>query len=86
MVDARPQTQTSFNTAQSPDLGTDISNLANGARQTASLFEEGGSAGLDIVNQFQQLFGRITLHQDNNSMLYEWLQIMWAVRAAAMVS
>ena len=76
MVDARPQTQTSFNMAQSPDLGTDISNLANGARQTASLFEEGGSAGLDIVNQFKQLFGRITLHQDNNSMLYEWLQIM----------
>ena len=78
MVDARPQTQTSFGAAQAPgpDLGTDISNLANGARQTASLFEEGGSTGLDIVNQFQQLFGRITLHQDNNSMLYEWLQIM----------
>lgn len=60
MVDARPQTQTSFSSAQAPgtDLGTDISNLANGARQTASLFEEGGSTGLDIVNQFQQLFGR----------------------------
>ena len=57
MVDARPQT--SFNTpAQTSDLGTDISNLANGARQTASLFEEGGSTGLDIVNQFQQLFGK----------------------------
>ena len=60
MVDARPQTQTSFGAAQAPgpDLGTDISNLANGARQTASLFEEGGSTGLDIVNQFQQLFGK----------------------------
>ena len=60
MVDARPQTQTSFGAAkaQGPDLGTDISNLTNGARQTASLFEEGGSTGLDIVNQFQQLFGK----------------------------
>ena len=38
------------------DLRTGINNLANGARTTAFLLEEGGNAGADIISQFGQLF------------------------------
>ena len=39
------------------DLSSGISGLANGARATAVLVEEGGGAGVDILSQFGQLFG-----------------------------
>ena len=59
MIHARPQA--TFTEAQQPqgDLRTGISDLANGARTTAFLIEEGATAGVDIINQFGQLFGMI---------------------------
>ena len=58
-VVSRPQT--SFNDQQlepvnSADLRSGINDLATGARTTAFLIDEGGNAGLDILNQFGQLF------------------------------
>merc|ERR1712106_482515 len=42
------------------DLSSGISGLANGARATAVLVEEGGGAGVDILSQFGQLFGSVS--------------------------
>merc|ERR1712106_453038 len=42
------------------DLSSGISGLANGARATAVLVEEGGGAGVDIVSQFGQLFESVS--------------------------
>ena len=39
------------------DLTASLSSLAQGARGTAFLIEEGGEAGLDIIDQFSKLFG-----------------------------
>ena len=39
------------------DLTASLSSLAQGARGTAFLLEEGGEAGLDIIDQFSKLFG-----------------------------
>ena len=41
------------------DLSQGVHGLANGARATAVLVEQGGGAGVDILNQFGQLFGNI---------------------------
>ena len=45
-----------------PSLGSGISDLADGARAAAFLLEEGGGAGIDILSQFGQLLGRLSLH------------------------
>ena len=62
-VTGRPQTsfsaapQAQQLPANSPsDLRSGISGLADGARTTAFLIDEGGITGLDILNQFGQLF------------------------------
>ena len=39
------------------DLSQGVHGLANGARATAVLVEQGGGAGVDILSQFGQLFG-----------------------------
>ena len=39
------------------DLRSGLSSLAQGARGTAFLLEEGGAAGLDILDQFSHLLG-----------------------------
>ena len=52
-TNARPQ-----QLQQSPgDLRSDLTSLAQGARGTAFLLEEGGAAGLDILDQFSHLLG-----------------------------
>ena len=43
------------------DLSQGVHGLANGARATAVLVEQGGGAGVDILAQFGQLFGRFSL-------------------------
>eukprot|EP00092_Neocalanus_flemingeri_P100052 GFUD01127731.1.p1 GENE.GFUD01127731.1~~GFUD01127731.1.p1 ORF type:complete len:176 (+),score=35.21 GFUD01127731.1:37-528(+) len=42
------------------DLSSGISGLANGARTTAFLVEEGGGAGVDILAQFGHLFDNVS--------------------------
>ena len=42
------------------DLSQGVHGLANGARATAVLVEQGGGVGLDIYTQFGQLFGRFS--------------------------
>ena len=54
-TNTRPQ---QFQQPQQPggDLMSGLSSLAHGARGTAFLLEEGGEAGIDILDQFGQLF------------------------------
>jgi hypothetical protein len=43
------------------DLSQGVHGLANGARATAVIVEQGGGAGVDILTQFGQLFGKFSL-------------------------
>ena len=43
------------------DLSQGVHGLANGARATAVFVEQGGGAGVDILTQFGQLFGKFSL-------------------------
>ena len=44
------------------DFRSGIDDLANGARTTAFLIEEGGPAGVDILSQFGELLGKLPQH------------------------
>ena len=48
------------------DLRSGIDDLANGARTTAFLIEEGGPAGIDILSQFGQLLGEFMSKRKKN--------------------
>ena len=50
--------QTRFEANPMQDFRSGIDDLANGARTTAFLIEEGGPAGVDILSQFGELLGR----------------------------
>ena len=50
-----------------------IDDLANGARTTAFLIEEGGPAGIDILSQFGQLLGRLLLQR-----VQDWKWPYWS--------
>ena len=49
---------TQFEADPMQDFRSGIDDLANGARTTAFLIEEGGPAGVDILSQFGELLGR----------------------------
>ena len=46
---------------QQQDLTQGVHDLASGARGAAVLVEQGGGAGLDILSQFGQLFGKLLM-------------------------
>ena len=48
------------------DLQSGIDDLANGARTTAFLIEEGGPAGIDILSQFGELLGEFRSKRKKN--------------------
>ena len=48
------------------DLQSGIDDLANGARTTAFLIEEGGPAGIDILSQFGELLGELRSKRKKN--------------------
>ena len=49
---------TQFEADPMQEFRSGIDDLANGARTTAFLIEEGGPAGVDILSQFGELLGR----------------------------
>ena len=53
---------TRFEANPMQDFRSGIDDLANGARTTAFLIEEGGPAGVDILSQFGELLGRPPQH------------------------
>lgn len=53
---------TQFEANPMQDFRSGIDDLANGARTTAFLIEEGGPAGVDILSQFGELLGRSPKH------------------------
>ena len=66
LCSGRPQSFKMFNPNQFQssdpieDLSQGVHGLANGARATAVIVEQGGGAGVDILTQFGQLFGKFS--------------------------
>ena len=66
LCSGRPQSFKMFNPNQFrssdpiEDLSQGVHGLVNGARATAVIDEQGGGAGVDILTQFGQLFGKFS--------------------------
>jgi hypothetical protein len=63
LCSSRPQSFKIFNPNQfrSSDPIGDLNQGMNGTRATAVIVEQGGGAGVDILTQFGQLFGRFSI-------------------------